>query len=298
MIEVKGLTKSFDGFTAVNNISFEIHDSSVYGLVGVNGAGKSTLLRCLSGIYQEDSGSVVLDGERVFDNPSVKAKIAFVPDELYLPPTSTMKAMAKRYQLLFPNFDMERFNYLSGEFGLKVTASFKSFSKGMKRQAATILALSCKPKYIFFDETFDGLDPFKRNYIKKIIADDVKSRGATAVITSHSLKELEDTCDQLALLDRGGLVFESETEKLKTQKFKIQVAFAEDYGREKFDAFDVISYSQHGLVSTLLIGGEREDVINRVKAMSPVLFEELPLTLEEVFTYELKLRGYDEEGRI
>ena len=298
MIEVKGLTKNFDRFTALKDISFEIHDSSVYGLVGVNGAGKSTLLRCLSGIYSEDSGVVMLDGERVFDNPSVKAKISFVPDELYLPPTSSMRAMAKRYQLLFPNFDMERFKYLTGEFGLKPTSAFNSFSKGMKRQAATILALACKPKYIFFDETFDGLDPFKRNYIKKIIADDVKERGATAVITSHSLKELEDTCDQLALLDRGGLVFQSETEKLKTQKFKLQVAFSEDYGKEKFAGLDVISYSKHGLVCTLLVGGEREAVLSHVKSMSPVLLEELPLTLEEVFTYELRQRGYDEEGRV
>ena len=292
MISVKNVTKKFGKFEALRNISCEICDGSVYGLVGVNGAGKSTLLRILTGIYKCDGGSVKFDGGEVFDNPLVKRKIAFVPDELYLPPSLTLSAMADKYADLYERFDYKRFASLTSDFGLKLSGQFNQFSKGMKRQAATALALAAQPKYIFFDETFDGIDPFKRNYVKGLIAEDVKRRGATAIITSHSLRELEDTCDQLALLNAGGLVFQSDTNKLKTSRFKVQVAYSESYDEKKFAGLDIVSFKKTGAVASLIIGGDREAALDALKKTSPVFLEILPMTLEEVFTFELEARGF------
>lgn len=296
MICVSGATKRFGKFTAINKVSCNIQDGRIYGLVGVNGAGKSTLLRTMTGIYKCDEGSVTLDGSPVYDNPYAKRRIAFVPDELYLPSTATPASMADRYSVLYPKFNYRKFTKLISDFELKLKKPFNQFSKGMKRQAATALALALEPKYIFFDETFDGLDPFKRNYVKKIISEDVRMRGATAVITSHSLRELEDSCDQLALLNRGGLVFESDTAQLKTSRFKVQIAFSEPFGEEKFQGLDVISFKKQGAVANLIVGGEREATLERLRAMSPTLLEDLPMTLEEVFTYELEVRGISSLG--
>lgn len=296
MICVKNVTKCFGKFAAIKNISCNIREGKIYGLVGVNGAGKSTLLRTMTGIYRCDSGSVTVDGSSVYDNPYAKSKIAFVPDELYLPPNATLSSVSDKYASLYPRFNYRKFTKLVTDFDLKLRAQFNQYSKGMKRQAATALALALEPQYIFFDETFDGLDPFKRNYVKKIIAEDVRSRGASAVITSHSLRELEDSCDQLALLNSGGLVFESDTARLKTSRFKVQLAFSEPYGEDKFSGFDVISFKKQGAVANLIFGGERDAVLSGLRAMSPTLLEELPMSLEEVFTYELESRGISKLG--
>lgn len=292
MIKVDRVVKRFGSFTALNGISCEIQSGSIYGLVGINGAGKSTLLRTITGIYLPESGEVTFDGVPVRDNPAVKAKIAFVPDELYLPNNSNMQSMAKRYEILYNGrFNRAKFDRLAKEFELDTKKPFNTFSKGMRRQASTILALALETEYIFFDETFDGLDPFKRGYIKRLIADDVRERGATAIITSHSLRELEDTCDRLAVLDKGGLVFESDVRELSIGGLKVQVAFAEEYGREKFDGFDVVDFSKHGSVSSLIIRGDEQDIRERIEAMEPILCELLPLSLEELFTFELDKRG-------
>lgn len=296
MICVKEATKLFGKFAAIKNISCNIREGKIYGLVGVNGAGKSTLLRTMTGIYRCDSGSVTLDGSPIYDNPYAKSKIAFVPDELYLPPNSTLSSLSDKYASLYPRFNYRKFVKLVSDFELKLKAQFNQYSKGMKRQAATALALALEPQYIFFDETFDGLDPFKRNYVKKIIAEDVNTRGICAVITSHSLRELEDSCDQLALLNSGGLVFESDTAKLKTSRFKVQIAFSEPFDEKKFAAFDVISFKKQGAVASLILGGERDATLSGLRAMSPALLEELPMSLEEVFTYELELRGISNLG--
>ena len=216
MITAQNLTKTFDKFTALENLSCSIPNGCIYGLVGSNGAGKSTLLRLITGIYRPDKGEVLIDGKRVYDNPEVKRRFVFVPDELYFLPQSNMNRMASLYKSVYPGFDGQRFEQLAHAFNLDPNAKLQTFSKGMKRQAATILALSVKPDFIFFDETFDGLDPVMRNLVKKVIYADVCERKATAVITSHSLRELEDTCDQLALLHKGGIIFESDIENLRT----------------------------------------------------------------------------------
>ncbi|MBE6588455.1 MAG: ABC transporter ATP-binding protein [Ruminococcaceae bacterium] len=292
MITTTGLTKKFDGVTALESVTCTIQNGCIYGMVGSNGAGKSTFLRVLSGVYKADGGEALLDGEPIYENPVSKAKIAYVPDELYYIPAANLKRMGKMYAALYPDFDWNTFNTLVRDFGLPADRGINTFSKGMRRQALTILALASKPEYIFFDETFDGLDPVMRNYIKKLICQDVIDRGATAIITSHSLRELEDTCDQLALLHKGGLILESDVQNLKTSQYKIQIAFSEEYDRSKFEGIDIVHFVKHGSVTNMIVRGERQETVTRLSAMNPVLLDVLPLTLEEVFTYEMEALGY------
>lgn len=292
MIKCENLTKRFGNFTALDKVNCTIEDGKIYGMVGSNGAGKSTFLRILSGIYKADGGTARLDGKDVWENPAVKSKIAFVPDDLYFIGGASMKRMALAYADLFPNFDRARFEEMSGRFGLDINKSLNGFSKGMRRQAMTILALSTRPKYIFFDETFDGLDPVMRNYVKSLICRDVIDEGSTAIITSHSLRELEDTCDQLALLHRGGMILESDIQNLKTERFKVQIAFNAEYDETLFEGLGVVHFAKQGSVSKLIVNGDRDFIVNRLTALNPVLLDVLPLTLEEVFTYEMEALGY------
>lgn len=292
MIQTENLTKKFDSYTALKDISCTIQDGCIYGMVGSNGAGKSTFLRILSGVYKADGGSALLDGEPIYENPAAKGQIVFVPDDLYYINGANMDRMAALYQSLYPGFNRERYKELTKELGLDPRKNINTFSKGMRRQAITILALAVSPKYIFFDETFDGMDPVVRSYVKKLICQDVLDRGAAAIITSHSLRELEDTCDQLALLHRGGLVLESDIQNLKTSQFKIQIAFHEAYDKSKFDGLDLVHYSKYGSVANLIVRGSREETLETLRAMQPALLEALPLTLEEVFTYEMEALGY------
>lgn len=292
MIKTENLTKKFEDYKALDAINCTIPEGCIYGMVGSNGAGKSTFLRLISGIYRADEGRVMIDEEEVFENPNVKSQIAFVPDELFFLNGANMDRMAQLYRACYPGFDEKRYEYLSDTFQLNRKKALTTFSKGMKRQAATILAISCKPKYIFFDETFDGLDPVMRNLVKSLICQDVEERKATAILTSHSLRELEDTCDQLALLHRGGLVFESDITNLKTSLFKVQVAFREEYSKNSFQDIDMLHFTKHGSVSNIIVRGERDEVVGKIKNMNPILLEVLPLTLEEVFTYEMEALGY------
>ena len=292
MIKTENLTKRFGDFTALDNLSCTIQNGCIYGMVGSNGAGKSTFLRTISGVYKADSGTAMLDGEAIYDNPAIKAKIAYVPDELYFLAGASLDRMARMYASLYPNFNRERFYQLARDLSLNTRQSLNTFSKGMRRQAITILALAARPDYIFFDETFDGLDPVMRNYIKKLICEDVIDRGSSAIITSHSLRELEDTCDQLALLHRGGLVLESDIQNLKTSQFKIQIAFREDYSDDIFDGVNIIHKTRHGSVTNMIVRGDRSETVARLSALAPILLDVLPLTLEEVFTYEMEALGY------
>lgn len=292
MIEVKNLTKKFDRFVAIDNLSCSIPDGCIYGMVGSNGAGKSTFLRVVSGVYRADGGDVSLDGNLIFENPDAKAKIILVPDELFFLQGANMNRMAALYKTVYPNFDTNRYKELTAAFGLDPKKNVATFSKGMRRQAATILSLSAKPQYIFFDETFDGLDPIMRTLVKKIICEDVSERKATAVITSHSLRELEDTCDQLALLHKGGLVLESDVQNLKTSLFKVQIAFNDEYDKSRFSGIEILSFVKRGSVSNLIVKGDRDIVREQLTATFPVLLDILPLSLEEVFTYEMEALGY------
>lgn len=292
MIEVKSATTIFDGFKALDNVTCTIPEGCIYGMVGSNGAGKSTLLRLISGVYCPNDGEVLIDGQPVWENPEIKSQIAYVPDELFFLGGANMNRMAALYAAAYPQFDRTRFQELTAAFGLDPKKPLSTFSKGMKRQASTILALSSRPKYIFFDETFDGLDPIMRSLVKKLIASDVIERDATAIITSHSLRELEDTCDQLALLHKGGLVLESDVQNLKTSLFKVQIAFNGDYDRDLFSELDILHYVKHGSVANLIVRGDREQTVAVLQAKMPLLLDVLPLSLEEVFTYEMEALGY------
>ena len=292
MIKATGVTKRFEDFTALYELSCTIPKGCIYGMVGSNGAGKSTFLRLLAGVYRPEAGAITIDGEPVYENPAVKKRIAYVPDELFFLPASNIRRMASLYEAAYPSFDRKRFESLTEIFRLSVSKSLNTFSKGMRRQAATILAISCRPDYIFFDETFDGLDPVMRNLVKSMICQDVLERGATAIITSHSLRELEDTCDQLALLHKGGLVLESDIQNLRTTQFKVQVAFHETYTEKKFAELPVLHYSKRGSVASLIVRGDRDEIAAKIAAMNPVLMDILPLSLEEIFTYEMEALGY------
>lgn len=292
MIKVTNASKHFGKFTALNNMNAEIAEGSIYGLIGSNGAGKSTFLRLITGIYQAEGGTVEIDGENVWNNPEAKKKFLYVPDELFFLPGANMNRMAKMYKDYYPNFDEERYKLLTERFGLNPKANISTFSKGMKRQASTILALSCKPQYLFFDETFDGLDPVMRKLVKDEIVEDVKERNITVVITSHSLRELEDVCNQLTLLHKGGVIFESDVVNLKTSLFKIQVAFDEEYDESKFEGIELINFSKKGRVASFIVRGEKDAVVARLEEMNPLLIDVLHLSLEEVFVYEMEALGY------
>ena len=293
MNRAAGITKKFGSFTALDEVTCNILDGCVYGLVGSNGAGKSTFLRVLAGIYKPDEGVAYFDDEPVYENPSVKEQISFVADELYFLTGANMKKMAIMYKRLYDNFDMDRFNELTEIFGLDPDKNIANFSKGMRRQASIILTLSTRAKYMFFDETFDGLDPVMRNLVKKLICDDVAEKGSTVIITSHSLRELEDICDHLALLHKGGLVLDSDVLEMKTTQFKVQVAFEEKFNESKFWDMNITRYRQEGSVANMIVNGDREEMIKRFRDMNPIILDILPLTLEEVFTYEMEALGYE-----
>ncbi|MDD3214421.1 MAG: ABC transporter ATP-binding protein, partial [Eubacteriales bacterium] len=292
MIIASNLSKRFSDVVALDGLDCHIQDGCVYGLVGANGAGKSTFLRLAGGVYRPDGGTIRLNGKDIFENQELKKHFAFVSDEFWMLPQSTIHRMASLYASAYDSFDFKRFDALAGEFGLDPNRPLTTFSKGMRRQAATLLALSSGADYYFFDETFDGLDPVMRNLVKQKLYAEVFDRGATVIITSHSLRELEDTCDQLALLYKGGIVLESDVGDLKTSLFKLQVAFSETYDESVFQGLDVLAKTRQGSVTTLIVRGNKEKSRMLLAEKSPLLLETLPVTLEEVFIYEMEALGY------
>ncbi len=295
MIKAEKLLKRFDKTEALAELTCTIPDSCIYGIVGSNGAGKSTFLRLIAGVYRADGGRITVDGEDVFGNTEILSKIMYIPDELYFLPGANIKRMAKLYENTRGYINLEKLSSLAETIGLDMSRPIAQFSKGMKRQASTILALACEPKIILFDETFDGLDPVMRNTVKKMIIDDVMERNATVIITSHSLRELEDTCDQLALLHKGGLVLESDVQMLKTSLFKVQIALDREFTEEEFKAaagVEVLNFVKHGSVANAIMRGERELVQENLHKLMPLILDILPLSLEEVFIYEMEALGY------
>ena len=293
MIEATNITKRFGKFTALDQISCTIPSGCIYGMVGTNGAGKSTFLRLITGVFRADEGTIKLDGEEIYENPKLKSRMCFLPDDLFFLTGSNMNTMADFYHSIYPHFSYEKYRKLTADFQLDPKAPVNSFSKGMRRQAATILSLATNPDYLFFDETFDGLDPIMRNVVKSLICKDVLDRGASAVITSHSLRELEDTCDQLALLHKGGIVLESVVQDLKTNLFKVQIALNGELEEDSFPDIEIMNFKKIGSVATLIVRGQKEEVLYRLRGMTPILLDVLPLTLEEVFTYEVEALGYN-----
>ena len=294
MIEIKNLTKSFnDDKIVLENLNCTIKDNAIYGLVGANGAGKSTLLRLITSIYKSDSGSILIDDKEAFDNEEIKQDIVFVPDDLYFYSNYTLMDMAEYYKSLYQSFDM---NYLinhANTLKLNINAKLSSYSKGMKRQCALLCALATKAKYMLFDETFDGLDPVIRKYFKSLLADLMVDNKRTIIMTSHNLRELEDICDNLGLLYKGSILFESDIDTIKTNMFKVQVSLKSDFNKSTFKGLKILSYKKIGSVATLIINDDKKDSRVILEKLRPLILDYLPLTLEEVFIYQMEALGYE-----
>lgn len=292
MIQAHELSKEFDRFYALKELSCSIPDGCVYGLVGANGAGKSTFLRLIAGVYKPSKGRIELDGEPVFDNPHAKRRIAFVADDVFLINNASLKSMSKLYKTLFPYYDEKMFFRLCDELELPSDKAIRTFSKGQRRQAAILLALSTMPEYLLMDETFDGIDPIMRNKVKSLLFEQVESRRMTVIFTSHSLRELEDTCDQLALLYKGNIVFQNDVQKIKTSLFKVQLAFNDERDKAQFEGLDIKDFSRSGRIVNLIVRGDKEEARVKLEKMNPLLLDILPLSLEEVFVHEMDALGY------
>ena len=293
MIQVERLTKKFQTYTALNQISVSVQPGSVFGLVGSNGAGKSTLLRTIAGIYKPDSGTVAIDGTPIFEHPNVKNDIFFISDFPYFIPQSNMKEMAKFYASMYSNWSHERYRELCSLFPIEEKMKISSMSKGMQRQVALICALSTQPKVLLMDEIFDGLDPVMRQLLKKLLAREVSERNITVMIASHNLRELEDVCDHVGLLHQGGVVFEQELDGLKLNLHKLQAVFKPMISMDVFSDLDILKFDMKGSLINMVIRGDKGVISRRIEALKPVYFEMLPLTLEEVFISEMEVFGYD-----
>lgn len=293
MIKITNLNKSYGTNKVLEDLNCTIKTGSIYGLIGANGAGKSTLLRIIMGVFTKDSGKIEIDGEEYKDHEEIKQKLVYVPDDLYFFKNYTIKDMAIFYSKLYKNFDMEFAMKMAEKLKLNTKQKIQTFSKGMKRQTALICALATNADYMFFDETFDGIDPVIRNYMKKEIAKQMEKKETTIIMTSHNLRELEDICDNLGLLYKGGILFESEIDTLKTNMFKIQISLGKDFSEKDFQNFNVLSFKKNGSVATIILKGDREVYEKILNDMNPLILDFLPLTLEEIFIYEMGVLGYE-----
>ena len=292
MISLKNINKHFDTKQVLEQINWDIPKASIYGLVGPNGAGKSTLLRIISGVLKADEGTVLVNGVDVYDNPSIKKHILFVSDDPFFLPQSTIKEMRQFYELFYPSFNDSMYHSLLKKFGLSDTDKISDFSKGMKRQASIILALSCSPDILLLDEAFDGLDPVMRLNLKRIIANELMNREMTVIISSHNLRELEDICDRIALLNNHTITIQDEIESIRNQYHKIQLAYTNPIDDNVLHDLDPMYFDKRGNVYMIVLKGDLEDKMKQIKETQPVLCEEIPITMEEVFVYEMEANGY------
>ena len=288
MIEAKEVKKTFDGFVALDGLTMTVPKGSIYGLVGPNGAGKSTILRHLCGVYRPDSGSITVEGEPVYENPTIKQRMVVIPDEVYYYGSASVREMMKFYRGMYPTFDMERFEKLAPAFPeVDPKRPIRRMSKGMQKQAAFWLAMSCCPDYLLLDEPVDGLDPVMRRQVWSLLMGDVAERGTTVLVSSHNLRELEDVCDHVGILSRGRVVIERSLSQLQGSTVKLQVAFPDGVGPGLPQGMEVLHQSQLGRVYTYIVRGSVEEVRQRVEATQPLFAEALPLSLEEIFIYEM-----------
>lgn len=293
MIEINNVTKLFGEKRALDNISFSISEGSVFGLVGSNGAGKSTLLRILAGIFTADEGNVFLNGSAPFENPAVKAQTAFVSDFPYFYPGATLESTAKYYRSIYTGWDNKRFEKLKSIFPINPKQKIATMSKGMQRQTAIILALSYNPKYVLFDEIFDGLDPVIRELVKKILIEYIGETNASIVIASHNLRELEGFCDHIGLLHRGGILMEKDIDGDSMGLFRFQFVMEPDAFEEIKKELNIVKEAHQGKVTEITVKGDYQHISEIINSKSPVFSEGLALTLEELFISEMEVAGYD-----
>lgn len=285
MIEVRNLTKRFGDFTALDHLSMTVPTGTVYGLVGPNGAGKSTIIRHLTGIYLQDEGTAIVDGLPIFENPAVKSKIAYIPDDIFYFNTASIMDMAKFYAGVYPNFSWERFETIKGAFDLDLKRPMRRFSKGMQKQAAFWLCMSMRPEILILDEPVDGLDPVMRRQVWSIIMGDIAENGTTVLVSSHNLRELEDVCDHVGIMDHGKLLLERSLTDMQENICKVLIALPD--GGKLPDGLDIVHQSATGHLLTLILRGQQEDITALLSGASPLFMDVVPLTLEEIFIYEL-----------
>ena len=292
MIEVKNVVKSFDGFRALDGLTMTVPHGAVYGLVGPNGAGKSTIIRHLAGIYRQDSGDVLVDGQPVYENTAVKRRMAVIGDDWYYFPQSGIREMAKFYAGLYPAFSWERYQKLKEVFPLDEKLMLRRMSKGMQKQAAFWLTVCCMPEYLILDEPVDGLDPVMRRQVWSLILQDVAERGTTVLVSSHNLRELEDVCDHVGVMSRGKLLLEHSLSELQDYTVKLQLAFEGAELPALPQEIKVLHHAQTGRVHTLICRGSAEELEQQLAALHPIFIDAVPLSLEEIFIYELGGEDY------
>lgn len=293
MIEAVNLTKGFDDILAVDHLNATIKDGSVFGLIGTNGAGKSTFLRLASGVLKPDEGCITIDGHEVFENISAKKRFFYISDEQYFFSNTTPKELMHYYSGIYESFDKARFHKLAGSFGLDENRKIHTFSKGMKKQVSVICGVCANTDYLFCDETFDGLDPVMRQAVKSIFAGDMEDRNLTPIIASHNLRELEDICDHVGLLHRGGILLSKELDDMKLNIHKIQCVLRPGMKPEDLTGLDKLGVEQRGRLCTVTVRGTRSQVESVMSSYEPVFFECIPLSLEEIFISETEVAGYD-----
>ncbi|WP_251449276.1 ABC transporter ATP-binding protein [Vermiculatibacterium agrestimuris] len=293
MIEVQNVVKSFDGFKALDGLSMTVPTGAIYGLVGPNGAGKSTILRHITGVYQQDSGLVLVDGEQAYENPAVKEKVANISDDLYYFVSASTLDMARFYQGFYSKFDWARYEKLREVFHtVEEKRPIRRLSKGMQKQAAFWLALCCRPEILVLDEPVDGLDPVMRRQVWSLLMSDVAQDGTTVLVSSHNLRELEDVCDHVGILSKGKVLVERTLSDLQENLVKMQVVFQTKELPQLPEDMEVLNVSQVGRIHTLIVRGRADEITNRLAVYSPILIDALPLTLEEIFIYELGGEDY------
>ncbi len=293
MIEVTNLTKKFDDYTALSSLNLHVSEGSVYGLVGPNGSGKTTLIKHIVGAYIPDKGRVFVNGGPVFDNTAVKQGMVYIPDDLYFPPTFSTLDMAHLYSGIYHSFSWERFHSFDGLFQLDPKKRVAKLSKGMQKQAIFWITISCCPKIIIMDEPVDGLDPIMRRSVWSIVLKEVEENGVTVLVSSHNLRELEDVCDHVGILYNGQMLLEKALDEVKSDTFKLQAAFRGELPQELAQELNILNHTVLGRVHTLILRGGREEILEAINMYDPVLADIIPLTLEEVFIYELGGKGYD-----
>lgn len=287
MLEAKHVVKTFDGFRALDGLTMTVPTGAVYGLVGPNGAGKSTIIRHLAGIYRQDSGEVLLDGQPVYEDPAVKRRMTVIGDDWYYFPQANIREMAHFFAGLYPAFSWERYEKLKQVFPLDEKMMLRRMSKGMQKQAAFWLTVCCMPEYLNLDEPVDGLDPVMRRQVWSLLLGDVAERGTTVLVSSHNLRELEDVCDHVGILDHGRVLLERSLSDLQDNTVKLQVAYPGVTEPVLPAEMQILHRSHVGRVYTYIVRGSREDILRRMQITEPVLLESIPLTLEEIFIYEL-----------
>ena len=287
MIQVKNVVKRFEGFRALDDLTMTVPKGAVYGLVGPNGAGKSTIIRHLAGIYRQDSGEVLVDGQPVYENNEVKRRMAVIGDDWYYFPQAGIREMAKFYAGMYPQFSWERYEKLKAVSPLDEKLMLRRMSKGMQKQAAFWLTVCCMPEYLILDEPVDGLDPVMRRQVWSLLLGDVAERGTTVLVSSHNLRELEDVCDHVGILNHGKVLLERSLSDLQDNTVKLQVAYQGVTEPPLPAELNILHRSHVGRVYTYIVRGNSQDILRRMQITEPVLLESIPLTLEEIFIYEL-----------